>query len=125
MNHYTLVIIGGGPIGIACALEAKKSGIDYVILEKGTLVNSLYTRTQTDFTRGTFRVKGDTIDINLPYLDIGYRIIFFGDEIETIESFEITTGKRIGKLENAAIFPANLYVAPKDMILLMKLFAAS
>ena len=42
MNHYTLVIIGGGPIGIACALEAKKSGIDYVILEKGTLVNSLY-----------------------------------------------------------------------------------
>ena len=80
------------------------------------LVNSLYTRTQTDFTRGTFRVKGDTVDINLPYLDIGYRIIFFGDEIETIESFEITTGKRIGKLENAAIFPANLYLAPKDMM---------
>ncbi|GAB2674208.1 excinuclease ABC subunit UvrB [Flavihumibacter cheonanensis] len=80
------------------------------------LVNSLYTRTQTDFTRGTFRVKGDTVDINLPYLDIGYRVIFFGDEIETIESFEITTGKRIGKLENAAIFPANLYLAPKDMM---------
>ncbi|KYP14459.1 excinuclease ABC subunit UvrB [Flavihumibacter sp. CACIAM 22H1] len=80
------------------------------------LVNSLYTRTQTDFTRGSFRVKGDTIDINLPYLDIGYRIIFFGDEIETIESFEIQTGKRIGKLDNAAIFPANLYLAPKDMM---------
>lgn len=80
------------------------------------LVNSLYTRTQTDFTRGSFRVKGDTIDINLPYLDIGYRIIFFGDEIESIESFEIQTGKRIGKLDNAAIFPANLYLAPKDMM---------
>ncbi len=81
-----------------------------------SLVNSLYTRTLTDFTRGTFRVKGDTIDINLPYLDIGYRIAFFGDDIETIESFEIQTGKRIGRLENAAIFPANLYLAPKDQM---------
>ncbi|ULQ55586.1 excinuclease ABC subunit UvrB [Flavihumibacter rivuli] len=80
------------------------------------LVNSLYTRTQTDFARGTFRVKGDTVDINLPYLDIGYRITFFGDDIETIESFDITSGKRIGKLDNAAIFPANLYLAPKDMM---------
>ena len=80
------------------------------------LVNSLYSRTLTDFTRGTFRVKGDTIDINLPYLDIGYRIAFFGDDIETIESFEIKTGKRIGRLENAAIFPANLYLAPKDQM---------
>ena len=80
------------------------------------LVNSLYLRTVTDFTRGTFRVKGDTVDINLPYLDIGYRISFFGDDIETIESFEIKTGKRIGRLENAAIFPANLYLAPKDQL---------
>ncbi|KIC96430.1 excinuclease ABC subunit UvrB [Flavihumibacter solisilvae] len=79
-----------------------------------SLVNSLYSRTQTDFTRGTFRVKGDTVDINLPYLDTGYRIAFFGDDIESIESFEIQTGKRIGKLDNAAIFPANLYLAPKD-----------
>lgn len=80
------------------------------------LVNSLYSRTQIEFTRGTFRVKGDTVDINLPYLDIGYRIAFFGDDIETIESFEIQTGKRIGRLENAAIFPANLYLAPKDQM---------
>lgn len=80
------------------------------------LVNSLYSRTQLDFTRGTFRVKGDTVDINLPYLDIGYRIAFFGDDIESIESFEIQTGKRIGRLENAAIFPANLYLAPKDQM---------
>jgi excinuclease ABC subunit B len=78
------------------------------------LVNSLYNRTQTEFTRGTFRVKGDTVDINLPYVDFGYRITFFGDQIEEIESFDTQTGKRIGKMDNAAIFPANLYVAPKD-----------
>lgn len=80
------------------------------------LVNSLYQRSTTDFPRGSFRVKGDTVDINLPYLDFGYRIAFFGDEIEEIESFEIETGKRIGKLDNAAIFPANLYLAPKDIL---------
>jgi len=80
------------------------------------LVNSLYNRSQGEFGRGTFRVKGDTIDINLPYLDNGYRITFFGDEIESIESFDVKTGKRIGQLDNAAIFPANLYLAPKDMI---------
>ena len=80
------------------------------------LVNSLYTRTQGDFTRGTFRVKGDTVDINLPYMDFGYRISFFGDEIEAIETLEINSGKRIAAVENAAIFPANLYLAPKDML---------
>jgi excinuclease ABC subunit B len=79
-----------------------------------SLVNSLYNRTQIDFTRGTFRVKGDTIDINLPYVDFGYRVSFFGDDIEEIESFDVKTGKRIAKMENAAIFPANLYIAPKD-----------
>jgi len=80
------------------------------------LVNSLYNRSQGDFTRGTFRVKGDTVDINLPYVDYGYRITFFGDEIEEIESFETDTGKRIGTMENAAVFPANLYIAPKDQL---------
>ncbi|MEY2595098.1 MAG: excinuclease subunit UvrB [Bacteroidota bacterium] len=80
------------------------------------LVNSLYQRTQLDFKRGTFRVKGDTVDINLPYLDVGYRITFFGDEIESIETLEISTGKRIGALQHAAIFPANLYLAPKEII---------
>lgn len=80
------------------------------------LVNSLYNRTTIEFTRGTFRVKGDTVDINLPYVDYGYRITFFGDEIEEIESIEVENGKRIAKLQDAAIFPANLYVAPKDMI---------
>ncbi|MDB5207160.1 MAG: uvrB [Flavisolibacter sp.] len=81
-----------------------------------SLVNSLYNRTTVEFTRGTFRVKGDTVDINLPYVDFGYRVTFFGDEIESIESIDVQNSKRIGKLDNAAIFPATLYVAPKDMI---------
>jgi excinuclease ABC subunit B len=80
------------------------------------LVNALYSRSQVVFSRGTFRVKGDTVDINLPYADYGYRIRFFGDEIETIESLDLVTGKKIGSLENAAIFPANLYLAPKDIL---------
>ncbi len=80
------------------------------------LVNALYNRSQGDWSRGTFRVKGDTVDINLPYVDYAYRITFFGDEIEEIETLEKETSKRIGTLENAAIFPANLYVAPKDVL---------
>ncbi len=78
------------------------------------LVGILYARTEIEFKRATFRVRGDTIDINLPYVDYGYRITFFGDEIEDIERIEIETGKRIESLETAAIFPANLYIAPKD-----------
>ena len=80
------------------------------------LVNSLYHRTVTEFDRGSFRVNGDTVDIRLPYVDYGYRITFFGDEIESIESLEIESGKRIEEMENAAIFPANLYLAPKEMV---------
>jgi excinuclease ABC subunit B len=80
------------------------------------LVNSLYNRTTIEFNRATFRVKGDTVDINLPYTDYGYRVTFFGDEIEEIESIDVVTGKRIAVMENAAIFPANLYVAPKDIL---------
>jgi excinuclease ABC subunit B len=81
-----------------------------------SLVNSLYSRDQIEFKRGSFRVQGDTVDINLPYLDYGYRITFFGDQIEEIESFEMKTGKRIMPMDNAAVFPANLYLAPKDII---------
>ena len=80
------------------------------------LVNSLYHRTVTEFDRGSFRVNGDTVDIRLPYVDHGYRITFFGDEIEEIETIEIETGKRIEPMQNAAIFPANLYLAPKEMV---------
>ncbi|NBC05810.1 MAG: excinuclease ABC subunit UvrB, partial [Bacteroidetes bacterium] len=78
------------------------------------LVDSLYSRTETDFRRATFRVRGDTVDINLPYVDYGYRVTFFGDEIETIDRIEVESGKRIEGMETAAIFPANLYIAPKD-----------
>lgn len=80
------------------------------------LVNALYNRSQIEFSRGTFRVKGDTVDINLPYLDFGYRITFFGDEIESLESFDPLSGKRISRMEDAAIFPANMYMAPKDQM---------
>ncbi len=78
------------------------------------LVEILYSRTETDFSRATFRVRGDSVDINLPYVDYGYRVIFFGDEIEEIERIEISSGGRIESMDNAAIFPANLYIAPKD-----------
>lgn len=80
------------------------------------LVESLYSRTETDFARGTFRVRGDTVDINLPYAETGYRITFFGDEIESIDVLEKESGKRIESTDFAAIFPANLYVAPRDRI---------
>jgi excinuclease ABC subunit B len=77
------------------------------------LVNILYSRSE-DLSRATFRVKGDTVDVHLPYVDYGYRITFWGDEIEDIEQIELATGKRITSLEHAAIFPANLYIAPKE-----------
>lgn len=80
------------------------------------LTDSLYSRTEGEFARATFRVKGDTIDINLPYADWGYRVIFWGDEIETIETIEKETGKRVSGMDEAAIYPANLYIAPKDRI---------
>jgi len=95
--------------------EDYKTGI--IRLHKGLVVTRntfLYQLVGILFKRATFRVRGDTIDINLPYVDYGYRITFFGDEIEDIERIEIETGKRIESLETAAIFPANLYIAPKD-----------
>lgn len=81
-----------------------------------SLVEILYSRTEGDLTRSTFRVRGDTVDINLPYVDYGYRITFFGDEIESIDMLDVETGRKAERLEAAAIFPANLYVAPRDRI---------
>ncbi|MEK7258162.1 MAG: excinuclease ABC subunit UvrB, partial [Bacteroidota bacterium] len=78
------------------------------------LVESLYSRTEIDFKRATFRVRGDTVDVNLPYVDYGYRVTFWGDEIEDISELEIESGKTIRKMETAAIFPANLYVPPRE-----------
>jgi excinuclease ABC subunit B len=80
------------------------------------LVESLYSRSDIELKRGTFRVKGDTVDIHLPYVNYGYRVTFFGDEIENIDQLEIESGKRITSLDHAAIFPANLYVAPRERL---------
>ena len=81
------------------------------------LVDILYSRTEAQFNRSNFRVRGDTVDVFVPYGDYAYRITFWGDEIEDLESFNPETGSTIGKLENIAIFPANMYVTPKDQML--------
>lgn len=81
------------------------------------LVEILYSRTEGDFTRGTFRVKGDTVDIFLPYADFGYRIIFFGDEIEAIQRINPQTGKKLSEEKMVAIFPANLFVTGRDVLM--------
>lgn len=80
------------------------------------LVESLYSRAETIENRATFRVRGDTVDINLPYVDFGYQVQFYGDEIEEIHQISKENGKRFERLKHAAIFPANLYVAPRDRI---------
>jgi excinuclease ABC subunit B len=78
------------------------------------LVEILYARTEGEFLRGTFRVKGDTVDIFLAYADFGYRIIFFGDEIEEIHRIDPWTGKKISTENMVAIFPANLFVTGRE-----------
>ncbi len=80
------------------------------------LVDGLYSRTEGQLMRGNFRVKGDTVDVHLPYVDYGYRISFYGDTIEEIDIIDVNTGKRHEPLKHAAIFPANLYVAPKERL---------
>ncbi|MFY7891020.1 MAG: excinuclease ABC subunit UvrB [Spirosomataceae bacterium] len=81
------------------------------------LVEILYSRTEAEFTRGTFRVKGDTVDIFLAYADFGYRILFFGDEIEAIQRIDPNTGKKISDEKMVAIFPANLFVTGRDVLM--------
>lgn len=78
------------------------------------LVESLYSRTTGDFLRGNFRVKGDTVDINLAYADYSLRVAFWGDEIEEIEFFETLSGKGIEKLDNVTVYPANIFVTSPD-----------
>jgi excinuclease ABC subunit B len=78
------------------------------------LVDSLYSRTEGDFTRGKFRVKGDTVDVFPAYMDIAFRVIFFGDEIEDIESFDPQTGHRIETVNEISIYPANIFVTSKE-----------
>src|ERR1700759_5663196 len=78
------------------------------------LVEILYSRTTADFKRGTFRVKGDTVDIFPAYMDHAYRISFFGDDIEELTTFDVGTGKTLEKMTHMVLFPANLYVAPRE-----------
>ena len=80
------------------------------------LVESLYSRTTAEFKRGTFRVKGDTVDVYLAYNDFAYRIVFFGNEIEEITSFDIMTGTKLESHEDVAIYPANIYVSSRDRL---------
>jgi excinuclease ABC subunit B len=80
------------------------------------LVESLYSRTTADFLRGNFRVKGDTVDINLAYADYSLRVSFWDDEIEEIEYFETSTGKSMEKMSSVNIYPANIFVtSPETM----------
>ena len=80
------------------------------------LVQSLYSRTEGEFNRGNFRIKGDTIDVFPGYADYGFRIHFFGDEIECIESFDVTTLEVLDGFDQLNIFPANIFVTSPDIL---------
>lgn len=81
-----------------------------------SLVDSLYSRNEIEFSRGNFRVKGDTVDVFLAYHDYIIRTIFWGDEIESIESIDPLNGTTIERLDSYRIFPANLFVTTKERI---------
>ena len=80
------------------------------------LVQSLYSRTEADFTPGNFRIKGDIVEIYPSYADDAFRIHFFGDEIEDIESFDVKTSRVIEKYEKLNIYPANMFVTSPDVL---------
>ncbi len=80
------------------------------------LVDILYNRTEAEFKRGTFRVKGDTVDVFLAYADYAIRIYFYGDEIEAIHRIDPISGKKISDEKMVTIFPANLFVTAKDQL---------
>ncbi len=81
------------------------------------LVNSLYSRNETaEYSRGNFRVKGDTVDVFLAYHDYIIRVIFWGDEIESVETVDVLTGVTIERLNSYRIFPANLFVTTQERI---------
>jgi excinuclease ABC subunit B len=105
----------GNPIEIKNQIVRVKVG---QVVSRNTflfdLVNLLYSRTVDVFSRGTFRVIGDQIDINLAYSDDAYRVTFWGDEIESIELFNPLTGKVISKMNDIAVYPASIYIAPKN-----------
>lgn len=109
--------------GVGNPAEFHKSLISLAIGEKTTrtallhsLVNALYSRTLADFQRGTFRVKGDVIDVFPAYADNGIRIQFFGDEIEKIQSFDPVSGNVTSNFDQIQIYPANLFVTTKETL---------
>ncbi len=81
-----------------------------------SLVDILYSRTEAEFKRGTFRVKGDTVDVFVAYADFAYRFIFWGDEIESIQRIDPITGEKQSDERIITIFPANLFVTSKDQL---------
>lgn len=81
-----------------------------------SLVQSLYARTEADFTPGTFRIKGDTVEVFPSYADDAFRIHFFGDEIEEIESFDVKNAQVLEKFEKLTIYPANMFVTSPDVL---------
>lgn len=109
--------------GVGNPAEFHKSLISLAIGEKITrtsllhsLVNALYSRTLNDFQRGTFRVKGDVIDVFPAYADNAVRIQFFGDEIEKIQSFDPVSGNVTASFDQIQIYPANLFVTSKETL---------
>ena len=81
-----------------------------------SLVDILYERSEEDFKRGSFRIQGDTIDIYVAYDDFIYRIIFWGDEIESISKVDPLSGRKISDQDSIIIYPANLFVTNKEII---------
>ncbi|WP_159021330.1 excinuclease ABC subunit UvrB [Formosa sp. L2A11] len=80
------------------------------------LVQSLYSRTEAEFSHGSFRIKGDTVDVFPSYADDAFRIHFFGDEIEEIEAFNVQTNEVIEKYDRLTIYPANMFVTSPDVL---------
>lgn len=79
-----------------------------------SLVDSLYSRNESEFKRGVFRVKGDSVDIYPAYTDTALRVIFFGDEIESLELFDPNTGSHIEDLDEISVYPANIFITTKE-----------
>jgi len=79
-------------------------------------VQILYSRTEVEFTRGTFRVKGDTVDVFPAYADYAYRIYFYGDEIESVQKIDPVSGKKLSEEKSATLYPANLFVTGKETL---------
>ncbi len=78
------------------------------------LVDNLYARTETDFERGTFRVRGDTLEVYPPYADLAIRVVFFGDEVESICTIDPQSGKKITTQTDLVLYPANLYLTSRE-----------